>query len=124
MNDGQVPIPAETARRIACDSVLARMVLNAKGEPIEMGRSVRTATVNQKRMLVERDGPTCVAPGCDIPVAFCEAHHLQPWQEGGRTDLANLGFVCNRHHHLCHEGGWTLSRRSDRTYDFVPPPRR
>jgi len=33
----------------------------------------------------------CVAPGCDRPVAFCQAHHLSWWnRDGGTTDLENL----------------------------------
>jgi hypothetical protein len=33
-----------------------------------------------------RDGG-CVFPGCDRPLAWCDAHHLWHWVDGGPTDL-------------------------------------
>jgi HNH endonuclease len=40
-----------------------------------------------------RDGGG-VFPGCDRPLAWCEAHHIQHWLDGGPTDLANLALLC------------------------------
>jgi hypothetical protein len=89
-----------------------------------MGRAVRTATINQKRALVLRDGPGCVVPGCDVPVEFCQAHHLDWWDNGGPTNLANLAMVCHRHHNSFHEGKWTLTREPAGSFVAHPPPRR
>jgi hypothetical protein len=33
-------------------------------------------------------------PGCQRPLAGCEAHHLWHWLDGGPTDLANLLLLC------------------------------
>jgi hypothetical protein len=33
-------------------------------------------------------------PGCERPLAWCEAHHLRHWLHGGPTDLANLALLC------------------------------
>ena len=49
-------------------------------------------------------------PGCDRPSEWCQAHHLIPFEHGGSTDLANLCLLCSHHHHLVHEGGWSLER--------------
>ncbi len=38
----------------------------------------------------------------------CEPHHIEYWENGGRTDLSNLVPLCSRHHHAAHEGGWKL----------------
>ena len=40
---------------------------------------------------------------------------------GGPTDLGNLVLLCRRHHVLCHEGGWQLSRCPDGTITATPP---
>ncbi|MFC6713899.1 HNH endonuclease signature motif containing protein [Branchiibius cervicis] len=34
---------------------------------------------------------------------WCDLHHLIAWAKGGRTDLANCGLLCRRHHTLVHE---------------------
>lgn len=40
---------------------------------------------------------------------------------GGETNLDNLALLCRHHHTLCHELGWTSVRRSDGTFDALPP---
>ncbi|MFV0316911.1 MAG: HNH endonuclease signature motif containing protein [Microthrixaceae bacterium] len=55
-----------------------------------------------------RDGG-CVFPGCDQPVSRCDAHHQQPWETGGVTDLVNGALLCRRHHRLEHSNtDWNL----------------
>jgi HNH endonuclease len=70
-----------------------------------------------------RDGG-CAVPGCDRPLAWCEAHHLRHWLHGGATDLANLVLLCRAHHRAVHEGGWRLHRRRDGALTASPPHRR
>ena len=43
------------------------------------------------------------------------------WDHGGRTDLANLLPLCEAHHHLVHEGHWTLTVSPDRTITLRRP---
>ena len=45
------------------------------------------------------------------------AHH----EHGGRTDIDGLLPLCNRHHHLVHEGGWQLVLAADRTLTVIRP---
>jgi len=46
----------------------------------------------------------CRAEGCDIPAAWCEAHHASnPWATGGLTDLAEGVLLCSWHHHRAHD---------------------
>ncbi|MBU3689776.1 MAG: hypothetical protein B7C54_06760 [Acidimicrobiales bacterium mtb01] len=52
---------------------------------------------------------TCAIPDCDVPYHRCQIHHIDYWENGGRTDLDNQVPLCSRHHHAVHEGGWTLS---------------
>jgi hypothetical protein len=57
---------------------------------------------------------TCAHPDCTVPFDACRIHHVIYWERGGRTDLANMVPLCERHHHLVHEGGWTLQLFPDR----------
>ncbi|MFY8239040.1 MAG: HNH endonuclease signature motif containing protein, partial [Ilumatobacteraceae bacterium] len=35
-------------------------------------------------------------------------HHINYWNSGGPTDMANLVPLCASHHRCAHEGGWKL----------------
>jgi hypothetical protein len=110
----------DVLQRIACDSTVTRVLIDAKGEVLDLGRSVRTVTLAQWKALVVRDGG-CVVPGCDRPATWCDAHHLWWWTRGGPTDLKNLALVCGYHHSLVHEGGWTLGRDTSGRWTFLRP---
>jgi hypothetical protein len=97
----------ETVRRLACEADLIPIVLNGAGVALDVGRSKRLATAHQRRALAARY-ETCAIPTCAVLFHRCEPHHLRPWEDGGRTDLANLLPLCVKHHHAVHEGGWKL----------------
>jgi hypothetical protein len=95
-------------RRIACDAHIIPVVLNGEGVPLDVGRSRRLATDDQRRALraIYR---TCGIGDCDVPFDRCEIHHLREWTaDQGETNLDSLIPGCSRHHHLVHEGGWRL----------------
>ena len=95
----------------------------ARSEPLDVGRATRVVSPAQRTALTVRDGG-CRFPGCDRPLAWCDAHHLRHWVHGGRTDLGNLVLLCRGHHHAVHEGGWRLHRHADGTFTAAPPHRR
>jgi hypothetical protein len=113
-------IPAETARRLACDCHIGRVILDADGEVLDLGRSQRVPNRALRRALDIRDGG-CVWPGCDRPARWCDAHHLTWWEHGGETNLTNTCLLCRRHHIHVHELGWTLERDSTGAYDVTAP---
>ena len=104
------PIARSTAHRLLCDSVVGRIVVDADGEPIDLGRTQRLFSPAQRRAMIARDGPTCVVPYCSVPVAQCEAHHLDPYEPGGPTDLINGAFLCSGNHHDNHDRRYQLER--------------
>ncbi|HET9849275.1 MAG TPA: DUF222 domain-containing protein [Candidatus Dormibacteraeota bacterium] len=111
-------VPAETVRRLACDSAITRII--GRGElEYETTHATRTIPPMTRRALVARDGH-CVFPGCDRPAPWCEGHHLVFWADGGPTKIENLGLVCRAHHRMVHEEGWTLLRKNDR-WIATPP---
>ena len=101
------PLAPETARRLLCDAGIFPAVLGGNGEVLDLGRSRRLASDAQRRAVIARDR-RCVF-GCNTPPAWCKVHHAKPWTAGGRTDLRNLCLLCDQHHHLVHEGGWTIN---------------
>ena len=85
-----------------------------------MGRHLRHATRAQRRALARRDGG-CVFPGCDDPVSWCDAHHVTPWEQNGRTDITNLALLCRHHHGVTHRTGWTMTARPGQTFTWHTP---
>ena len=115
-------IPAETVRRMACDSAITRITGLGELEQ-EITHAARTIPPSTRRALVARD-QHCVFPGCDRPPPWCDGHHLVFWGDGGPTKLENLGLVCGSHHRKVHEEGWKLQRGKDGRWIAAPPPLR
>jgi hypothetical protein len=120
LDTGDALSPA-TVRRLACDAGLVPAVLGTDGQPLDLGRTARTFTPAQRRALGLRDGHGCGFPGCDRPIAWCDAHHIVHWIDGGLTDLANGVLVCSYHHTLIHQGDWTVRMAADGRPEFIPP---
>jgi hypothetical protein len=104
---GGSPIPAETARRHACEAKIVPVVLGEAGEVLDVGRAQRLATPAQRTALrsIYR---TCAIDGCDAHFDRCHVHHIHEWEHHGPTDLDNLLPLCSFHHHRVHEGRWQL----------------
>ncbi len=114
------PIPVGIARRLACNASILPVVLNGDGIPLDIGRTQRLANRAQRRAL-RTMYRTCAFHGCDISFDRCEIHHLHDWANGGKTDLRHLIPTCKHHHHLIHEGRWTLTLADDRTLTIRTP---
>jgi hypothetical protein len=94
----------------------------APSQPLDVGRTTRVVTPAQRSALAVRDGG-CVFPDCQRPLAWCEAHHVWHWLDGGPTDLENLALLCRAHHRAVHEGGWQLTRGPDGRLTATPSHR-
>ena len=113
-------ISASQARRLACTANIIPAVLDGRSVPLDLGRSRRLFTPTQRLAMAVRD-QTCRAEGCDAPANWCEAHHLRPWEQGGRTDIDDGVLLCSHHHHRVHDtrylvehlpsGGFRFNRR-------------
>jgi hypothetical protein len=95
-----LPVSSTTIERLACDSSMARILLNSESTVIDVGRSKRVVSEPMRRALAVRDGH-CRWPGCEGPASWSAAHHVVHWLHGGSTDLDNLILLCHRHHRWC-----------------------
>jgi len=112
-------LPAETVRRLACDSAVSRIVGLGELEH-EMSHASRSIPAPTRRALSARDHH-CVFRSCDRQPTFCDGHHLKHWVDGGPTRLENLALLCRPHHRLVHEEGWRLERGHDGRFELTPP---
>ena len=110
---------AETARRLACDASVIRLIENEDGEPLNVGRKTRTISAPLRRVLNARD-KGCRFPGC-CNTRYIDAHHVKHWANGGETKPSNLVSLCRFHHRAVHEGGVRIEILDDGALRFVRP---
>ena len=108
LSTGHTMSPGEF-RRLACNADLIPAVLGGDSEILDLGRAQRLFKPAQRKAMALRDR-RCRADGCDIPAAWCEAHHLMPWSRGGKTDLRDGVLLCSWHHHRAHDHRYDLRR--------------
>jgi hypothetical protein len=99
---GMGPITGETARRLACDAGVSRVITRGRSEPLDVGRKTPVVPPPLRRAIVTRD-QGCRFPRCDRSPDWCDAHHITHWAHGGPTALGNLVLLCRPHHRLVHD---------------------
>lgn len=108
------PVSPETARRLACDASVMRVVMAGRSEPLDVGRRTAVVPPTMRRAVIVRDRH-CRFPGCDRPHTWCDAHHVVHWADGGSTAVGNVVLLCRRHHRKVHEpGGFHLEIQDGR----------
>ena len=102
---------------MACDCGL--VAIGGDGEALNIGRRARSIPPAIRRALMLRDRG-CAFPGC-THTAFLHGHPIEHWLHGGETSMDNLVMLCTFHHHLVHEGGWTVTSGADGAFVFRSP---
>jgi hypothetical protein len=91
--------------------------------PLDVAAAVDTIPVHLRRAVRKRD-KHCRFPGCDMPAAGCEVHHIIPRSNGGRHALSNLVLLCRFHHLIAiHRWGWRFTLHPDGTTTAISPDR-
>jgi len=85
----------ESLRMLCCDAAVVPIVLDGKGQPLDVGRATRVIPDGLRRAVAARDGG---CGRCGRPSSWCEVHHVIPWEQGGQTSLANCVMVCRACH--------------------------
>jgi len=114
--DGMRPLPQAAIDQRICDTGTLRVTVDESGDPLNVGRESRLFTTPQRVALVARDGG-CRWPGCERDASYCEAHHIDPYSEGGRTDVDRGILLCRFHHMHLHHHKWRITREGKG--DFV-----
>jgi hypothetical protein len=92
-------------------------VLERDGKTISVGRKTRTIAPAQRRALAMRDNG-CAFPGC-CQRHRVDAHHIEHWVDGGKTNMDNLVQLCRYHHTLIHKGLFRIRAEGNGTCTFL-----
>jgi len=98
-------------------------ILTVGSRVIDHGRRLRAHSASQWRALAVRDGG-CRFPGCDDGPDGpdgCHSHHVERWEHGGPTDLANGVLLSPHCHTVVHQPGWSDRVEPDGTYVVTTP---
>ncbi len=110
-------IPPHVLRRLTCDADVVT-VTERDGLPIDVGR-VRRLIPPRLRLALQSRDEGCRYPGCSVPAARTDGHHVQHWNEGGPTTLDNLVSLCRFHHRRHHEGRFHIRRAGLGDFTFT-----
>ena len=119
LGDG-TPIPVEKIRDLAYQAGILPAIFRGMSQPLDLGRSRRTASPAQRIALVARD-KACV--GCGATANWCQAHHIIPWAVQGNTDIDDMCLLCSRCHHKVHDDRWQVRKKPSGEYYLKPPPK-
>ncbi|MEO3863188.1 hypothetical protein [Acrocarpospora sp. B8E8] len=113
-------LPISDVHRLARTSRLVRMVVNAHGRVLDMGRAVRLATPAQRQAILARY-TSCYCEGCPIPADMAEIDHVKGWADGGATDLDLLAPACTWHNRdkATHPDRYRTRRNPDGTWTLL-----
>ncbi len=116
---GPVPVPASFARHVGCHGTIHRLTLTGTGAIKALVVEDRVFNHWQRKAVGARDGG-CIIPGCTVPAAWCEVHHVVDWANGGPTTVDNGVLLCWHHHHGIETSGWEI-RMVDGLPQVRPP---
>jgi hypothetical protein len=120
LEDG-TPVPARELAAAMCECEITRIVIDADGVPLDVGRSQRLFTGAQRRAVIARDRH-CAWPDCAAPARWSQIHHILWWErDTGPTSVDNAVLLCSYHHHEVHRRDLTITRIGVRAID-VPCP--
>lgn len=114
------PISLRAARHMICTGGTQTIAFDDTGRIIRLGSPERCFTAHQRRAIILRDGG-CIIPGCTIPAAWTEIHHVTAHTDGGPTHPDNGVLLCWFHHRTIDTSGWII--RMARGVPYVRPPR-
>jgi hypothetical protein len=118
LDDG-TPLGSATARMLACDAAVVRLVEDADGVPIGVTSMQHAVSAGQRRAVRNRDGG-CRWPGCPEQ-RFVEVHHVWHQANGGPSALWNLVLLCRFHHRVVHHTPFFAIAYGDQTFSFHRP---
>ena len=93
---------------------------NTPALPLDIGHSASIPWYIRRAVLL-RD-KHCAWPRCGRPAAYCDVHHIQHKEDGGKTSIENCVLLCQFHHDVCiHRLGWQIVLHPDGTVTVYGP---
>lgn len=105
------PVSLTVARQVACGGGIQRVTTDGAGRIRAIQTLDRVFGPHQRRAIALRDGG-CIIPGCRVPAAWCEIHHVEEHARGGPTHTDNGVLLCWHHHRTLDTGGWKVRMRN------------
>ncbi|TFC96163.1 MULTISPECIES: HNH endonuclease signature motif containing protein [Cryobacterium] len=103
----EAPISLTSVTQAICAGGFQQIVCGPNDEVLTLSTERRFFNRSQRRAIAARDGG-CIIPGCTVPAAWCEVHHVIPWSRDGRTAIENGVLLCWYHHHSIDTSGWEI----------------
>jgi len=103
-----------------CDPAISFLATDEAGAVLNLGRTKRLASDDHRKAAKTRDGG-CTFPGCDRPGNWCDCHHVDPYNEGGSTNITHLACLCRFHHGVTHRRGWSMFATDDQWFFWCTP---
>jgi 5-methylcytosine-specific restriction protein A len=106
--DDGTPVSIAAARHVGCAGAVQRITTDTSGRVVGLWSAERCFTGGQRRAIAARDGG-CVVPGCHVPPAWCEVHHvIEHAQDPNGTHTDNGVLLCWHHHRTLDTSGWRI----------------
>jgi 5-methylcytosine-specific restriction protein A len=109
-----------TIRHLTCTGGYQLITIDSDGSVHGIGSPQRCFTPAQRRAIMVRDGG-CAIPGCSIPAAWTEIHHVDPAENGGPTETDNGVLLCWFHHRTIETSGWQIRMIRGAPHIKAPP---
>ncbi|WP_181778765.1 MULTISPECIES: HNH endonuclease signature motif containing protein [Brevibacterium] len=120
VSGAETPVPITELAAGGLNGAVFFHLMSEEAKTVQVTTEKRYANAKQLAILASRD-QGCTFPGCETPPGWCDAHHIVPWAEQGRTSLSNLTLTCGRHHHLIDKSDWHTVMLKDGRPAWVPP---
>lgn len=104
------PVSLAVARQVACTGAVQRVTTDGAGRILAIRIDDRVFAAHQRKAIALRDGG-CIIPGCHVPAAWCEIHHVVEHAKGGPTHTDNGVLLCWYHHRTIDSSGWKVRMR-------------
>ncbi|MGY6500820.1 MAG: hypothetical protein ACXIVQ_08030 [Acidimicrobiales bacterium] len=104
--------------RALCDARVEVALNGLDGTTVGIARAAQAIPPWLRRTITHRDG-LCRFPGCERRIR--QIHHIRWWTKDGPTNADNLIGLCWHHHHLVHDGKWTIEGNPNGAVAFVSP---
>jgi hypothetical protein len=117
---GYGPVDPDTARELTRTAAGWDRILTHPISGAVLAVDRYRPTKKMRRALAVRD-QHCRFPGCRQSTSRSDLDHSIDWQLGGKTEVANLGHLCRRHHTLKHHTPWRVVHKPGGVLEWTSP---